>query len=45
METFTILFLFAFCPFALFAFIIFGAMHRAKQQKKVSDAAEKYLAS
>ena len=45
MQTFVILFVFAFCPLAAFAFIIFGAIHHAKKLKKVSDAAEKYLAS
>lgn len=30
---------------ALFVFIIAGAIHRAKQQKKIADAAEKYLHS
>jgi hypothetical protein len=45
METFLILFVFAFCPLALFTFIIVGAIHRAKQQKKVWDAADKYLKS
>jgi hypothetical protein len=45
METFIILFVFAFCPLALFAFIIGAAIYRAKQHKKVWDAAGKYLNS
>jgi hypothetical protein len=45
MQTFAILFVFAFCPLALFAFIIGGAIYRAKQHKKVWDAADKYLKS
>lgn len=45
METLLILFVFAFCPLALFAFIIAGAIHRAKQHRKVWDAADKYLKS
>lgn len=43
METFIILFIFAFCPLALFAFIIAGSIYRAKQHKKVWNAVEKYL--
>jgi len=45
METLLILFVFAFCPLALFAFIIAGSIYRARQHKKVWDAAEKYLNS
>jgi hypothetical protein len=45
METIEILFIFVVCPLALFAFIIGGASYRARQHKKVWDAAEKYLNS
>jgi hypothetical protein len=45
METFVILFIFAFCPLALFSFIIWGAIRRAKQRKILFNAAEKYLKS
>ena len=43
METFIILLIFGGIPLTLFAFIIGGAMYRAKQHKKVYDAAAKYL--
>lgn len=45
MTTFLILFIFAFCPIALFAFIIGAAIYRAKQHGKVWRAADKYLNS
>jgi hypothetical protein len=45
METFIILLIFVGGPLALFAFIIFAAVHRARQHKKVYGAAQKYLNS
>jgi len=45
METFIILFVFVVCPLALVAFILTGAIHRTRQHKHISDAAEKYLKS
>ncbi len=45
METFIILLVFVGGPLALVALIVAGAVHRAKQRKHVSDAAEKYLTS
>jgi hypothetical protein len=43
MQTALILLIFVGVPLALFAFVIGGAIHRARQQKKVYDAADKYL--
>jgi hypothetical protein len=45
METFLILLIFGGGPLALFAFIIIGAIHRSRQQRKIVSAAEKYLHS
>lgn len=45
METFLILLVFGGGPLGLFAFVVFGAIYRARQHKKVYDAAGKYLAS
>jgi hypothetical protein len=45
METFLILFIFAGIPLALFAFIIIGAVHRARDRKKLVAAARKYINS
>ena len=45
METVVILFVFAFCPLAICAFIVAGSIYRARQHKKVWDAAGKYLKS
>jgi hypothetical protein len=45
METFLIILFFGGGPLAVFAFIIFGATHRAKQHKHIAQAAEKYLKS
>jgi len=45
METAIILLVFLGGPVALFAFIVFGAIHRARQQRKVYDAAQKYITS
>jgi len=45
METFFILLVFAGIPIAVFAFIIIGAVHRAKQREALSQAAQKYLKS
>jgi hypothetical protein len=45
METFLILLIFGGGPLALFAFIIIGAIHRLRQQRKIVSAAEQYLHS
>jgi len=45
METFLILLIFGGVPLALVAFIIFGAVHRAKQRRTIHQAAQKYLNS
>jgi hypothetical protein len=45
METFAILLVFGGGPLAIFAFIIFAAVHRARQRKTIYDAAQKYLNS
>jgi hypothetical protein len=45
METFIIVFVFGFCPLALFSFIIWASVRRAKQRKILFAAAEKYLNS
>jgi hypothetical protein len=45
METFLILLIFGGVPLALFAFIIFGAIHRSRQHRKIVSAAEKYIHS
>lgn len=45
METILILLFFGGIPLAICALIIGGAVYRARQHKKVYDAAEKYLTS
>ena len=45
METFLILFFFAFCPLAFFTLVIATGIYRAKQKRIIAKAAEKYLAS
>jgi nitrate reductase gamma subunit len=45
MTTVVILFIFVVCPLLLAAFIIAGAIYRARQHKKVWDAAQKYIHS
>lgn len=45
MQTFLILLIFGGVPLAIFAFIIFGAIHRARQRKTIVDAAKKYITS
>lgn len=45
METFFIVLVFAGTPLALTAFILIGAIHRAKQRKTLYEAAHKYLQS
>jgi hypothetical protein len=45
MLTFLILLIFVGGPLALFAFIVFAVIHRAKQRKLVAAAATKYLNS
>jgi len=45
MQTVLILLVFAGGPLALVAFIIVGAVHRAKQRKTIYNAANKYLQS
>lgn len=45
MTTIAILFVFVVCPLSLVAFIIAGAIYRARQHKKVWDAAQKYINS
>jgi hypothetical protein len=43
MQTVIILLVFLGIPLALFALIVGGAIHRARQQRKLYNAAEKYL--
>jgi hypothetical protein len=45
METLIILLVFMGVPLALFSFIVFAAVHRARQQRKIYQAADKYINS